>query len=122
MSLAMVLTPVIIYVGPVLVQAGFFRLRLPRTARGIAACISLGHARVESRDQARLRADLFPRPNNLGGHWPAYAALWWLVYALGEIGQAIGPGYGWKEAIAGIASETLYFPAAAWVVHPLLAV
>ena len=32
-----------------------------------------------------------------------------------EIGQAIGPDYTWNEAIAGMVSETIYVPLAAYV-------
>lgn len=40
----------------------------------------------------------------------AYVALWWVMFVLGEIGQAIGPDYSWSEAIGGIVSETIYLP------------
>ncbi|WP_272906536.1 hypothetical protein [Devosia sp. SL43] len=32
------------------------------------------------------------------------------MFALGELGQAIAPGYSWPEAAAGLISETIYFP------------
>jgi hypothetical protein len=38
----------------------------------------------------------------LAGQWLFYAALWWLIFVLGEIGQAIGPDYWLQEAVAGI--------------------
>jgi hypothetical protein len=50
------------------------------------------------------------------GSWPTYAFIWWLMFAIGEVGQAIGPNYAWKEALAGVVSETAYFPLAAWLV------
>lgn len=53
------------------------------------------------------------------GHWILYASIWWLMYVVGEIGQAIGPDYTWKEAIAGILSETIYFPLSAYLVNRL---
>lgn len=52
--------------------------------------------------------------------WLVYALAWWLMFVLGEIGQAIGPGYSWNEAIAGIASETVYLPLAAYTAHLLM--
>lgn len=58
--------------------------------------------------------------SSLTGQWFLYALLWWLMFAIGEIGQTIGPNYSWKEAIAGIVSEALYFPAAAYVAHWLI--
>lgn len=50
-----------------------------------------------------------------------YALLWWLMFVTGEIGQAMGPGYSWTEALAGILSESIYIPLAAgvtrWIVR-----
>ncbi len=39
-----------------------------------------------------------------------YILFWLIMFVLGEIGQAIGPNYSWKEAIAGIISEFIYIP------------
>ena len=38
----------------------------------------------------------------------AYVALWWLMFVVGEVGQAITPEYSWQEAIAGIAVVKTY--------------
>lgn len=57
---------------------------------------------------------------SLSGRWLLYAFVWWLMYVIGEIGQAIGPGYSWKEAVAGILSETVYWPLSAYAVQWLL--
>jgi hypothetical protein len=51
--------------------------------------------------------------SSLSGKWLAYATLWWVMFVLGEIGQTLGPNYTWKEAVAGVISETLYFPVSA---------
>lgn len=60
--------------------------------------------------------------NSLSGHWIQYAAIWWIMFAIGEVGQAIGPDYSWQEAVAGILSETIYFPLSAylvdWMIRP----
>src|SRR5512136_321991 len=53
----------------------------------------------------------------LKGRWILYASLWWLMFIIGEIGQAIGPHYSWKEAAAGIISETIYWPMSAFVTN-----
>jgi hypothetical protein len=53
----------------------------------------------------------------LGGRWFLYAFLWWVMFVIGEVGQVIGPNYTWKEAIAGILSETIYFPLSAYIVN-----
>jgi hypothetical protein len=36
--------------------------------------------------------------------WLAYAGLWFVMFAIGEVGQAIGPDYSWQEAILGVIS------------------
>jgi hypothetical protein len=56
----------------------------------------------------------------LGGQWVLYAFIWWLMLVIGEMGQAIGPDYTWKEAVAGILSETIYFPLSAYIINRLL--
>ena len=53
----------------------------------------------------------------LSGRWVLYASLWWLMFVVGEIGQVIGPHYSWKEAVAGIISETVYWPLSALVTN-----
>ena len=58
--------------------------------------------------------------NALSGQWLLYAFIWWLMLTIGEVGQAIGPNYTWKEAVAGILSETIYFPVSAYVVNWLI--
>jgi|GEM_PF-859106 len=53
-------------------------------------------------------------------HWLVYAFLWWVAFALDEIGQALGwSSYSWPEAAAGVLSESAYFPLAAWITRLL---
>jgi hypothetical protein len=56
----------------------------------------------------------------LGRKWLLYAFIWWVSFAIGELGQAIGPNYTWKEAMIGIISEAIYFPLAAAVIDRLM--
>jgi hypothetical protein len=56
----------------------------------------------------------------LNRRWLLYAFIWWLSFAIGEVGQAIGPAYSWKEAVIGIVSEAIYFPLAAIVTDRLI--
>ncbi len=56
----------------------------------------------------------------LKSQWLAYAGLWWVMFAFGEVGQAIGPDYSWEEAILGAISEALYFPASGLIVSSML--
>ena len=53
-------------------------------------------------------------------HWLLYAFIWWLMFLINEVGQTVGPNYSWKEALAGIVSESIYFPIAAYLLHGLL--
>jgi len=57
---------------------------------------------------------------SLSGQWLLYASIWWLMFVIGEIGQAIGPNYSWKEAVAGMISETIYLPLSAWLIDWLI--
>lgn len=58
--------------------------------------------------------------SSLSGQWLLYAFLWWLMFVIGEIGQAIGPNYSWKEAIAGVISESIYLPLSAFLTDWLI--
>lgn len=57
---------------------------------------------------------------SLQGRWLLYAGLWWLMFVIGEIGQAVGPNYPWPDAVAGIVSETIYWPLSAWVTNRMM--
>ncbi|HLC03079.1 MAG TPA: hypothetical protein VJK02_08590 [Anaerolineales bacterium] len=57
---------------------------------------------------------------SLSGQWFLYAVIWWLMFVVGEVGQAIGPNYSWKEAIAGIISETVYVPLSGYLCNWLI--
>lgn len=52
--------------------------------------------------------------------WWIYAGIWWGMFAIVEIGQAIGPGYTWGEAVAGMLAEAVYFPLSTMVVGRML--
>lgn len=56
----------------------------------------------------------------LGGQWLLYAGLWWLMFVIGEVGQAIVPTYSWQEAVAGIISESIYFPLSGLILNRLV--
>lgn len=55
--------------------------------------------------------------DSLSGQWLLYATVWWSMFVIGEVGQAIGPNYSWEEAGAGVLSETIYFPIAAFLTN-----
>lgn len=58
--------------------------------------------------------------SSLSGQWLLYAFIWWLMFVIGEIGQTIGPNYSWKEALAGMISETVYYPLSAYLTNWLI--
>ena len=58
--------------------------------------------------------------SSLSGQWLLYAFVWWLMFVIGEMGQTIGPNYSWKEALAGMISETVYFPLSAYLTNWLI--
>ncbi len=58
--------------------------------------------------------------NAIGDQWLFYGATWWFMFALDEIGQAIGPKYSWTEAVAGVISETVYLPLSAYLTYRLI--
>jgi hypothetical protein len=53
-------------------------------------------------------------------HWLLYAFVWWLMFAVGEIGQAVGFDYSWLDALTGVIAEAIYFPAAGFVTSRLI--
>ena len=57
---------------------------------------------------------------SIGSRWLLYGLLWLLMFAVGEIGQAIAPGYSWTEAVLGVISEAVYCPLSAYVAWRLL--
>ena len=54
--------------------------------------------------------------------WLLYGAIWWLMFAIVEIGQAIGPNYSIGDALGGVIAEAIYFPLSSWVTARLLRV
>jgi hypothetical protein len=54
------------------------------------------------------------------GRWLLYGLLWFVMFSIGEVGQAIGPGYSWSEAAGGIVSEAIYCPLSAYFTWRLL--
>ena len=52
--------------------------------------------------------------------WLLYGAIWWLMFAIVEIGQAIGPNYSVGDALGGVIAEAVYFPLSSWATVRLL--
>jgi len=119
--LSIVLTMAIIYIVPFLVYGVFSAvagLKLPEDASPVQFLTSVFVSKVGTAI-AFVLIFYFAR-SSLSGRWLLYAFIWWLMSVIGEVGQAIGPNYSWKEAIAGSISETIYFPLSAFVTNWLI--
>jgi hypothetical protein len=119
--LSIVLTLAIIYIVPFLVYGVFSAvagLKLPEGASPVQFLASVFVSKVGTAI-AFVLIFYFAR-SSLSGRWLLYAFIWWLMFVIGEVGQAIGPNYSWKEAIAGSVSETIYFPLSAFVTNWLI--
>ena len=108
---------VIIYVVPFLVYGLFSMLWGLKPPEGVSPLEFLISVLVTKIGTAfGFVAIFYFARSPLSGKWLTYAAIWWVMFVIGEIGQALGPNYTWKEAVAGVISETLYFPVSALVV------
>lgn len=54
------------------------------------------------------------------GRLRQYAGIWWVMYAIIELGQMLGPDDGPGEALAGVLAEAVYFPLSAWTAARIL--
>lgn len=120
--LSIILTLAIIYVVPFLVYAIFSAttgLKPPEDVSPLRFLVSVFVTKVGTAIGFVL-IFYFTR-DSLSGQWLLYALIWWLMFIIGEVGQAIGPNYSWTAAVAGIISETIYWPlsafAVAWLVE-----
>jgi hypothetical protein len=120
--LSILLVLIIIYVVPFLVygigsvMAG---LKTPAGASPVRFLLSVLVTKIGTAIAFVLLFYFFAR-NSPGRPWLPYAFIWWLMFVIGEIGQMIGPNYTWKEAVAGMISETIYFPVSACVINWLI--
>jgi hypothetical protein len=119
--LSIVLTLAIIYIVPFLVYGVFSAvagLKLPEGASPVQFLASVFVSKVGTAIAFVLI--FYLARSSLSGRWLLYASIWWMMFVIGEVGQAIGPNYSWKEAIAGSVSETIYFPLSAFVINRLI--
>lgn len=120
-ALTIVLVLVIIYAVPFLVYGLFAFVADLRPPGDASPALFLASVFVSKLGTALAFVLIFYiARDSLGRQWLLYAILWWVMFVVGEIGQAIGPDYTWKEAIAGMVSETIYVPLAAYVTSWLL--
>lgn len=119
-ALAVAIVFAIIFVVPVLVYGLFSRVSGLQPPGGDPSAFLAGVAVSKLGTAAAFVGIWVLGRGALGPHLAAYVALWWMMFVLGEIGQALGPDYSWQEAIAGILSETIYLPLSGIVLARLL--
>ena len=121
--LSVTLVLLIIYVVPFLVYGAFSALgglKPPEGASPRQFLVSVFVSKVGT--AVTFVLILYFAGDGLTGQWRLYALLWWLMFVIGEVGQAMGPNYSWIEALAGIISETVYCPLSAFTAASLIGV
>ena len=119
--LGIILVLVIIYIVPFIVYGVSQAIFGLKTLAGVSPMMFLLSVLVSKIGTAIAFVLIFYfARNSLSEHWLLYAFIWWIMFAIGEVGQAIGPNYSWKYAIAGVVSETIYLPLSALIVNLLI--
>lgn len=111
---------VVIYVVPFIVYGAASAVFRFETPAGVSPAIFLLSVLISKTGTALAFVLLFYYARNaFHERWLLYGGIWWLMFAIGEIGQAIGPNYSWAYAVAGVLSETIYFPVSAYLTRRL---
>jgi hypothetical protein len=119
--LAILLVLVIIFVVPFVVYSVFaLTAGLEPPAEGSPLRFLLGIFVSKMGTAIALVLILVLGRESIGSRWFLYGLAWLVMFAVGEIGQAIGPGYSWIEAVLGIVSEAVYCPLSAYVAWRLV--
>jgi hypothetical protein len=119
--LATVLVLAIVFIVPIMVYGATGAMTGLKTPEGASPARFLTTALVSKVGTAIAFVLIYYFARNaLSAQWLLYGCLWWLMFVIGEIGQAIRPKYSWTEAIAGIISETMYIPLSAYVTYRLI--
>ena len=120
--LNIILVLVIIFVVPILVYGMASAITGLKTPEGVSPSKFLTGVLVSKLGTAIAFVLVFYLARSvLSGQWLLYAFLWWISFLSDEIGQTISSGYTWKEAVAGVLSETIYLPLSAYLTNWLLA-
>lgn len=115
-AITTVLVLVVIYVVPFLVYAVGSAVAHIEPPAGASPARFLASVLVAKVGVAIAFVSIFfLAGSSLNGQWFLYAAIWWLMFVIGEFGHAIGPNYSWNAAIAGLISESIYFPLSAYI-------
>ncbi len=121
--LSTILVLAVIYIVPFIVYGLFSTLIGAKMPEGVSPMMFLLSVLISKLGTAIAFVLIFYfARHSLSGHWLLYAFIWWLMFVIGEVGQTIGPNYSWKEAVAGVISETIYFPLSSYIVNLLIKV
>lgn len=119
LTTAFVLT--VIFLTPIVIYGVFQATIGAEIPGGITLLIFLSGVLVEKAGVAIAFCSIFYFAyDTFCRRWVLYASIWWGMFAFGELGQVIVSNYSWKEALAGILSEALYFPASAWLAQKFI--
>lgn len=119
--LSTILVLAIIYIVPFIVYGLFSTLIGAKMPEGVSPAMFLLSVLISKIGTAIAFVLIFYFARNVfGNNWLLYAFIWWVMLVIGEVGQAIGPNYSWKEAVAGMISETIYLPLSAYIVNWLI--
>lgn len=113
------ITLVIIFVVPVLVYglfSAFFKLKEPEKKLSFM----LGVLMQKVGTSLGFVSLFILGKQYFADRWMLYSAIWFVMFALTEIGQVVMSDYSKKEAIAGIISEAIYFPLAGVIIARLV--
>ncbi len=114
--LAVALVWAVIFIVPMLVYGAFSAVTGMQTPGGSPVLFLAGTAVSKLGTAIAFVAIFYLAREVIGGQWLLYAGIWWLMFIIGEAGQAITPDYSVEEAIAGAISETIYFPVSGLIV------
>jgi hypothetical protein len=120
-ALSVIIVLALIFITPVVVY-GFFASQIGASMpEGISPMLFLLSVLISKLGTALAFVLIYYFSRNFfSNHWFLYALIWWLMFVIGEIGQTIGVNYSWKEAVAGVISETIYFPIVSLLVKRLI--
>ncbi len=118
--LGVVLVWAVIFVVPVVVYGAFSAVTGLQPPGSSPTLFLAGTAVSKLGAAVAFVAIFYLARDAIGGQWLLYAGIWWLMFVVGEVGQAITPTYSWQEAVAGIISETIYFPLSGFILNWLV--
>ena len=118
--LAISMVTAIIFIVPIIVYGAFSQFGLAQIP-GNSPGAFLAGVFVSKIGTAIAFVLLFSlAPAGPARDWFLYGSIWWIMFAFGEVGQAMGPDYPWSEALAGMISEAIYFPVSAYLLHRIM--